>query len=249
MHRRCYPLSKQGLSHRFLSVCVYGEGCLASHLSEEGTVLCVSRAALSTVWASLPLFASGLALLLGILLLRGFFIPVFLTAGSSSGLHFASCHTIWTACFAALIFCVLFCFLAHCFSALRRKTYVILGFGSMSCHSGFAPLPAEWRKDGRGELQVLNFPASSLSSCPLYPANQGCVIPRQVFLISSHLVALTSVCLSGAANYNDLLFVCRFSSALACLSCSVVVPVMPSRGRPRCLFPTLTKADETSCLL
>lgn len=137
----------------------------------------------------------------------------------------------------------------HCFSALRRKTYVILGFGSMSCHSGFAPLPAEWRKDGRGELQVLNFPASSLSSCPLYPANQGCVIPRQVFLISSHLVALTSVCLSGAANYNDLLFVCRFSSALACLSCSVVVPVMPSRGRPRCLFPTLTKADETSCLL
>lgn len=196
-------------------------------------MFCVSRAALSTVWVSLPLFVSALALLLGIFLVRGLFMPVLLNAGSSCGLHFASCHTIWTACFATLIFCVLFCFLAHCFSALMQKTYVIPGFGYTSCHSGFAPLPAEWRRDGRGELQVLNFPASSFSSCPLCPANQGCVIPRQVFLISSHLVALTSVCLSGAANYNDLLFVCRFSSALVWFSCAVVVPVMPSRGRPR----------------
>lgn len=99
------------------------------------------------------------------------------------------------------------------------------------------PDSTERRRDRKRELQIPRL-------IPSNPANQGCVIPRQAFLISSHLVALTSVCLSGAANYSHLLFVCSFLSALAWLCCSVVVPVMPSCGGPGTLNVSLPHASQ-----
>lgn len=101
----------------------------------------------------------------------------------------------------------------------------------------------EQRRDT--EKGNFRFPGSSLSSCPSNPTNPGYVIPRQAFLISSHLVARTSVCLSGAANYSHLLFVCSFLSALAWLSCSVVVPVMPSCGGPETLNVSFPYAGQS----
>lgn len=126
------------------------------------------------------------------------------------------------------------------------------------CHAALALHPlmsdsTETQNRDETEKGNLSFPESSLSSCPSNPTNQGCMIARQAFLISSPLVGLASVCLSGATSYSDLSFVCySFLSALAWLSCSVVVPVVPSCGGPGTLnvsFPHASQSSWVSYLL
>lgn len=70
------------------------------------------------------------------------------------------------------------------------------------CCSFVAPLAAGQHRTEIDNSQLIPFLLS------FHPLNQRCVTPRPAFLISSHLVALTSVCLSVAANYSHLLFVC-----------------------------------------
>lgn len=53
------------------------------------------------------------------------------------------------------------------------------------------------------------------------------------------------MCLSGAANYSHLLFVCSFLSAWAWLPCSVPVPVMPSRGGPGAVNEPFSHAHQS----
>lgn len=115
---RCCPLSKQGVSHHVLSIHTRAWECSLDSITLLRNGLCsVFLTALSPVlgeYQLLLLFLSGLTLLLGISWKEDCWCQFYHPLIPSNGLRFASFHTIWSACFAVYISCVLFCSLFLC---------------------------------------------------------------------------------------------------------------------------------------
>lgn len=218
------------------------------HLSEEWTVFCFPYSTQhSAEWVSVTAFICVRAYTaVGHFLERGLLMPVLPPSDSQqwASFYISSYHLNGLFCCVRLLCIVLhFCSLFLCSYAADMCNPGIWPHVTPLClsiHAGQHRTAERWKRN-TSDLQV---PASSLSSWSLCATNHRCVILRHVFLISSHLGALTSVCLSGAVNYSDLLLVCSFLSASAWFSFSVGVPVMPSRGNPQTLnvsFPCLPK--------